>query len=192
MEQKHAWTLFPFPSFFNLGPRHFLYSVLIYICIKLKVILFVKMCVLIFPYWQPGSMPCLILFKILDAGYYEKRFKDYLLCQHITRTETAPGSFLVLVLKKSMVQDAKTSRRIEKSLGAIFKDTIVQAGRVDQIGTLLPKYPMVISLFGFLSNEIWVVIIREAKQKGKQEEEMKKKAKEGRWRECRKGVTESL
>lgn len=89
---------------------------------------------------------------------------------------------LVLVLKKSMAQDAKTSRSIEKSLGAIFKDTIVQAGRVDQIGTLLPKHPMVISLFGFLSNEIWVVIIREVKQKGKHEEEMKKKAKEGRWK----------
>ena len=62
-----------------------------------------------------------------------------------------------------MVQDAKTSRRIEKSLGAIFKNTIAHAGRVDKIGTLLPKYPMIISLFGFLYIEIWVVIIREVK-----------------------------
>lgn len=108
-------------------------------------------------------MPCLIILKILDAGHYEKRFKDNLLCQHVTRTEIAPGSFLLLVLKKSMVQDAKTSRRIEKSLGAIFKNTIVHAGRVDKIGTLLPKYPMIISLFGFLYIEIWVVIIREVK-----------------------------
>ena len=107
-----------------------------------------------FPTGSQDLLLCLIVFKILDAGHYKKRFKDYLLCQHVTRTETAPGSFLLLVLKKSMVQDAKTSRRIEKSLDAIFKDTIVHAGRVDQIGTLLPKYPMIISLFGFLYIEI--------------------------------------
>ena len=93
-------------------------------------------------------------FQFIDGKHCERRLKGYLLCQHVTRTETAPGSFLLLVLKKSMVQDAKTSRRIEKSLDAIFKDTIVHAGRVDQIGTLLPKYPMIISLFGFLYIEI--------------------------------------
>lgn len=70
-----------------------------------------------------------------------------------------------------MVQDAKTSRGIEKSLGAIFRDTIVHTGRVDQVGTLLPKYPMIIPLFGFLSNEIWVVIITEVNKEGS----MKKK-----------------
>lgn len=49
-----------------------------------------------------------------------------------------------------MVQDAQTTGRREKSLDAIFKDTLTHVERVDQIVTLLPKYPMIIPRFCFL------------------------------------------